>query len=244
MAHPLRIYLRKYPEGRSASTVTTRSITSPPCEEVALWHVYMTTLKISEHQLEKLRAVKSCETEKMLVDNCRNIQSDNLREVLQHRDRSLSAYNLPHPSPPMGMPYPSPMGMPNLMGMPMLPPGYQSVNPKESNYMPTPPQYQPEQLEKYPGQPQQYPRQPQQYTAQPQQFPGQPQQYPGQLQQYSGQPQQHHGQQLQYPGQAFQYPSQQQQHSQEQYPQQYTEEIQNMIMNLNFKNFNNIVIYM
>ena len=94
MAHPLRIYLRKYPEGRSASTVTTRSITSPPCEEVALCHAYMTTLKISEHQLEKLRAVKSCETEKMVVDNFKNIQSDNLREVLQHRERSLSAYNL------------------------------------------------------------------------------------------------------------------------------------------------------
>ena len=78
--------------------MTTRSITSPPCEEVFLWHVYMTTLKISEHQLEKLRAVKSCETEKMLVDNCRNIQSGKLREVLHHLERSLSAYNLPHPA--------------------------------------------------------------------------------------------------------------------------------------------------
>ena len=130
--------------------MTTRSITSPPCEEVFLWHVYMTTLKISEHQLETLRA-STCETEKMLVDNCRNIQSDNLREVLQHRERSLSAYNLPHPSPPMGIPYPGPMGMQNLMGMPMLPPKYLSVNPQESNYMLTPPQYQSEQLEQFPG---------------------------------------------------------------------------------------------
>jgi len=75
------------------------SLAYPPCTEGVLWHVYMDTLKISESQINVLRSVVSPETGKPIVNNDRNPQPVNFRDILQHRENAPKEY-LPQLSAP------------------------------------------------------------------------------------------------------------------------------------------------
>lgn len=75
------------------------SLAYPPCTEGVLWHVYMDTFKISESQMNVLRSVVSSDTGKPMVNNNRNPQPVNFRDILQHRENAPKEY-IPQPSAP------------------------------------------------------------------------------------------------------------------------------------------------
>jgi len=66
------------------------SMTSPPCSEVAIWHVYMDKTDISEKQLNHLRSLVS-PYGVPLRDNTRPVQPQNDRKVWQFREKDVVA---------------------------------------------------------------------------------------------------------------------------------------------------------
>jgi len=119
------------------------SLTFPPCNEVALWHVYMKTYPISINQFAALRSVIDYEDKQPLVGNVRPAQPINFRDVLQYRDGEEHKL----PSPPQ---FPPQMGQmpPHMMPHHMMPP--QGQIPDE--YMRQMQQQQHQHLPPYPGQ--------------------------------------------------------------------------------------------
>lgn len=74
------------------------SLTYPPCSQVALWHVYMSTLPTSRAQLGLLRSVIDYVDHKPMTNNLRPVQPINFRDVLQYRDGA--EHKMPPPPPP------------------------------------------------------------------------------------------------------------------------------------------------
>jgi len=66
------------------------SLTSPPCTEGVVWHIYTDPTAISERQMQHLRYLVDCRGEG-LKDNNRPVQPLNNRKVWQHRESAKPA---------------------------------------------------------------------------------------------------------------------------------------------------------
>jgi len=124
------------------------SLSMPPCSEVALWHVMMATIPISERQLNMLRCVISSTTNEPMNFNYRPVQPANFRDILQHRERDPKAYEnfkLPSPEapkmPPPGVmlpnPYPGQGQLPPQFPYP-YPPQHGNAAPYQPHHAPAP----------------------------------------------------------------------------------------------------------
>eukprot|EP00088_Acartia_fossae_P034393 TRINITY_DN3531_c0_g1_i9.p1 TRINITY_DN3531_c0_g1~~TRINITY_DN3531_c0_g1_i9.p1 ORF type:complete len:459 (-),score=100.64 TRINITY_DN3531_c0_g1_i9:303-1679(-) len=212
------------------------SLTYPPCSEVALWHVYMDPVKVSESQLDKLRSVVSWQSKECMVDYVRGAQPVNFRDVLQHRERSEEFYsdhpNLPPKMPEHPLPFPQfPMkegALPPFPGFPgkdLSPPHYSAEEKVEVASMP---EYWPQDKQQYPTPDdypfptEQYPASSQQYPASGQQYPASSQQYPASSQQYP-MPNQPYPSRQQYPVPVRQYPAERREYPERQHQSNYPE---------------------